>query len=784
MHQIADPHEIRAVFSLKPLIDFWSDVIAPADVSCAAMLDEILGYIKAKPELGDPIEDLSILEPHWNLIGKLMTAVFPAAFWESEVVGALVPFTLRPVFVSPLFERLLLNQDGSFRGHLNIDMDAFARARLIRFYLLILRRCYGIQKDLDYPLIQIVEDPETGLERHFRFKPNLSFVDVHPIGELRKLSDRDLSTILEHLGEPEIVRQILPYEEFEFRGFTVIQALDVTESEVISYLERSLIDRESVFSPTAFSSLQQKLRTFFKIPDLVAGMAAIKGDQVLLLNAGCQIACECIFAGSVHVPTVEFRGSIFEKAVQQGSMLRIRDLSEMENLTKVELEFVRAGIRAFLVAPLYYQGEAIGVLNLGSMTLGRLGPEEELRAGQIIPVFSMALNRALDELENRVQAIIKEKCTAVHPSVEWMFRENVFAHLERLYNGESSEMEPVVFRDVFPFYAAADIRGSSEARNRAIQEDTAEHLRLGLAAIDGALEIRPLDIFRELAHRLRSTLQSVSKGMGSGDEVSAIYLLRKDVEPLFPFIRGFSPAVSDAVDAYSAAMDPVLGTVYCKRKDFEESVARLNDRIAAYLDREESAMQSVFPHYFNKHQTDGLDYLIYLGPSMVEKGGFNELYLKNMRLWQIIVSCGIAWQADRIKGSLKIPLELTHIILVNNSPMSIRFRFDEKRFDVDGAYDVGHEIVRSRIDKATVKGGDERLTQPGKIAIVYSRIQEAEEMRRHVEFLSGQGFLLDDLESLELGELPGVQGLKALRVSVDLDSLLLAERCAHMGPNE
>ena len=201
----------------------------------------------------------------------------------------------------------------------------------------------------------------------------------------------------------------------------------------------------------------------------------------------------------------------------------------------------------------------------------------------------------------------------------------------------------------------------------------------------------------------------------------------------------------------------------------------------AYLDREEAEMQAVIPHYFNKHQTDGLDYIVYLGESMLENGEFNELYLKNLRLWQIMVSCGIAWHADRIKAGLAVPLELTHIILVNNSPMSVRFRFDEKRFDVDGAYDVGHEIVRSRIDKAMVKGRDERLTQPGKIAVVYSRVQEAEEMRRHIDFLINRGFLHNDLEILEIDDLPGVQGLKAFRMSVNLESSSLAERCEQMG---
>ena len=49
------------------------------------------------------------------------------------------------------------------------------------------------------------------------------------------------------------------------------------------------------------------------------------------------------------------------------------------------------------------------------------------------------------------------------------------------------------------------------------------------------------------------------------------------------------------------------------------------------------------------------------------------------------------------------------------------------------------------------------------------------EMSRHINFLQNQGYLRDDVESLELDDLPGVQGLKALRVGVNIESAALAE---------
>ena len=65
-----------------------------------------------------------------------------------------------------------------------------------------------------------------------------------------------------------------------------------------------------------------------------------------------------------------------------------------------------------------------------------------------------------------------------------------------------------------------------------------------------------------------------------------------------------------------------------------------------------------------------------------------------------------------------------------------------------------------------LKNSNQRLTQPGKIAIVCFNEQDATEYSGYVQTLQQQGLLQDDLEHFELEELQGVQGLKALRVSV------------------
>jgi len=78
-------------------------------------------------------------------------------------------------------------------------------------------------------------------------------------------------------------------------------------------------------------------------------------------------------------------------------------------------------------------------------------------------------------------------------------------------------------------------------------------------------------------------------------------------------------------------------------------------------------------------------------------------------------------------------------------------------------------VIKKRIDKVHIANSDERLTQPGKIALVYFNRRDADEYITHIQYLQEQKILNDDLEFLDLEELQGVSGLKALRVGVNLE---------------
>ena len=775
----AESFPFKSELSLVPLLNFFAKKYIDESSAKGVFIRTIRDQVEQVPELLAPITDLSVIKRHRALVDVLMGGVFPPVFFDQEYSAVLIPFALKSFYATPLFEQHLQTPDGALRGRVNLGPEMINAMRLFFAYALVLDRIYGIKLDVDYPLILTTTDPDTGLERHFKMDFDWRFVEVETLGPVPVLTDVTRRRLHGELFETELFREVLPSDRFVFRGFTIFRAIEVTDQEVLSSLERDLIDKESIVSHTRFKTLQDKLRTLFRRPELRFGLAALDGDQVLVLNYGAESEHACIFADSRHHTVEEFRGSVYERAVKQGGPLIIEDMTEMAGRTPADDEIIEWGLRNIIVAPLFYQDKVIGTLELGSPRPGDLDWTHLPKLMQILPLFSMAVQRSMEELNSRIQAFIKEKCTAIHPVVEWRFRKAVLKGMDkRDHNADDSalEMEPIVFERIYPLYALSDIRGSSTQRSLAIQSDLLTQLRLARDVIHWAHDARPLPGLHELLYRIDKHMTKIETNLNSGDEVSTIAFLRTHVESLFDHLQTFAPGVRERVEAYRAALDPRLGTVYDRRRLFEESVTRIADGISSYLDLEEQTAQTMFPHYFEKQKTDGVDHQIYVGASLLEDGKFDPLYLKSLRIWQLMVTCGVALKANRLKQKLPVPLEVTHLVLVQHTPLSIRFRFDEKRFDVDGAYDIRYEIVKKRIDKALIKGTEERITQPGHVAIVYSHSAEGNEYRGYIEYLRSLGYFTGPVADVELEELQGVHGLRALRVAIDLGNSRIERR--------
>ena len=88
----------------------------------------------------------------------------------------------------------------------------------------------------------------------------------------------------------------------------------------------------------------------------------------------------------------------------------------------------------------------------------------------IIPVFKVAANRFIEELDNRIESTIQEHYTTIHPAVKWRFIEAAENYQQQLADKvEKPKLKQIVFNDVYPLFGQSDIKGSSIARNHLVK---------------------------------------------------------------------------------------------------------------------------------------------------------------------------------------------------------------------------------------------------------------------------------------------------------------------------
>jgi hypothetical protein len=169
------------------------------------------------------------------------------------------------------------------------------------------------------------------------------------------------------------------------------------------------------------------------------------------------------------------------------------------------------------------------------------------------------------------------------------------------------------------------------------------------------------------------------------------------------------------INKYFQSVDEKTGTAYENRRALETSMMIINSTINNRLDQFKDELQKSYPCYFEKIRTDGIEYDIYIGQSIAPEKPFDMLYLSNLRLWQLTSMAAIAQLTNALLPQLSKSLYTTQLIFVHGNTIDISFRNDERRFDVEGAYNIRYQVIKKRIDKVLIRNTNERLTQPERL---------------------------------------------------------------------
>jgi len=750
--------------SFLPLIKRLKNEVETKSIY-ASHAHHILSQIEAYPiflkESIEPEELINFEEQ----IRLLMSFIYSPLELESSLSTVGRPLDDDSFFHCRVYKQLIQDESKSLTmiDDLSDDKCMLLFTKLMYAYLIILKEYYKADISMDYFIRFRLFDKLSGLENFFKLDYDTSCVEIKHKGKLKKLSDNNLKKLINNPLDADLWLEMLPLDQFEFSGFMKYKYIDVTHLEVISSLKTDLLEKSSIINPNNFKNLEQNIRSLFGNSNLRLGIMALN-----IKKGNIQNRSELWHGllGPTEFECSDYAGSIYEEALKTQQPVIVNDLSKQDNIGPIEQAILDAGINNVALTPLVYENQLIGVLEFGSPIAYDINFTKIRTIKDLIPVFSIALLRSSEELRNRVQATIKEECTAIHPSVEWRFEEAAHNLLQEREIDENAKMEEIVFEQVHPLYGAIDIRNSSHERNHSIQCDLLEQLDLAKKVFQEAYRIKQMPIYDQIIYKIDQYSKEIKDGLSSGDESSILNFIHEHVDPLFMHFNFRDSQFKQAITNYKDSLDPNLNMVYKRRKNFEDSLSMINNCVTKYLDKEQEKAQQMYPHYFEKYRTDGVEHNIYLGEAITQYQDYNPMYLKNLRLWQLIISCEMSRQTAELKPSLPVPLDTTALILVHSQKLSIRFRQDEKKFDVDGAYNIRYEIVKKRIDKSVIKGTNERLTQPGTLSIIFSQSNDMFEYQRYLEYLIAKGYFEDKIENLILDDLQGVYGLRALRVTI------------------
>ncbi len=755
----------RAVLCLEPLIEYIEEKQNSEDYAESFLAKTLIERIHLTPELRQPIIDREILKEHEETLQLMMLFFLPPALRDSQMTKISAPFEMDHIYCTPALERLKDGKEINFES--NQSGSALECSAVARACSLILNRFYGQNITVDPSLTISVKDKQTGLVRFYKTTIDFKFLKIKALKPLKPLTQEQINDMLSNMYDMKLWLRHIPEDSFEISGFTISHLIDITEEESLSRLRYKLLEKNALVEENKLEGIRNALRDYFALPKLKVGLTAIDYPIENTVAHQYKIRYDFLSDRVRMLLAPENAGSIYEKVCKYKSILLIEDLASIKRPTAIEEGLLEFGIRSIMVAPLLnQQDEVIGLLEIGTTKPYALHTFTEVKFKAVVGLFSMAVERSREEIDNKIESVIREQYTALHSSVEWRFIEASYNLIEAQEKDPAATVEPIMFKDVYPLYGQADIVSSSNKRNKAIQADLLHNLTLVKKVIEQSTGLVRFPLANQMLMKVEKDINQLQKEFNSGDESRIIEMLHDEIHPLIRQLGKTFEQLLPITHAYFKEIDPDHGMVYIQRKDYESSVSKLNNAISQHLLQEEKSMQKVLPHYFEKYKTDGVEYDLYLGQSLLRQDSFSEMHLKNFRLWQLVHMSEITRLVHELGPTLPVPLETAQLIFAYTSPLSIRFRMDEKQFDVDGAYNVRYEILKKRIDKATIEGTKDRLTVAGKIAIVYLQDKDKTEYLEYLEYLVHEGYIEENIEDLKLSKLQGVQGLRALRVTV------------------
>lgn len=761
-----------SVISFHKVIDALKEIAENDDASYRVNYAEsLLKEVAKVPELYTGITSKTTIYENIDLIHNLLADLFPTALTHNEIKAVSLPFQNFNFNFTKRFQKIIIDAGEEFE----INIRDFGNEQYYIFSCcLILNTCYGENFDMSSPLFYDIPDSK-GILRHYRIIYNGDFTELIPTDKAKKLNKKDIELLKRSYDDIEVWKKMFPPHSWILKGFGIITLFDATIENAISNIKTSLLKagQESI----EISIGQNTIRSIFKIKNLDYGACFVDDETNGFIDLAMRTDFVSMFSlngKDVSKEVIKAAQNFFGFVRNSESYFCATDILELYKHQEwiPYLEFLKSNnIRSFILAPIKKTDAFQAYLELVCATPYTLNTINANKLNDLMPLINDTFERYHYEVKNEIDAIIQREYTTIHPSVNWKFENEAKRYFFAKNSAENIPSEEIlkeiVFENVFPLYGETDIKGSTAFRNKATMADLKSQLKEILIILENTKTEDQSLLFDQRINEIKYWQEQLKKHHFVVEAQIHHYIITT-IHPLFQQL-GDKKSFKKQIEKYYGLIDDKTQRFCMQRKKYDTAIQTINKNITDIIDTEQIAVQQVYPHYFERFRTDGVEHSLFIGNSITPHHIFDPIYLYNLRLWQIQVMCKIIMSNHKLQTKLKFDIQLTSLILAYSEVISIRFRMDEKRFDVEGNTDIRFEIMKKRLAKAMLKDSKERLVQEDKLAIVYVNDTEKQNYINYLNFLKKKNYFVGEIEQVTIEDLQDINDLKALRMSINTE---------------
>jgi len=465
----------KIILSMEKIIHSWEQKTKSENPFIRSKAGLMMEIIEQNPILKKPELSKEDVEGKEDIIKNLFSDAYPIDLDESQAFAVAAPFSNQFIYKSKRFKEAYNNAVFSNQA---IELFKNNNPKLVNAFAFILKEIYNAEIGiLDIPFVFPSFDPETGFNKYY--KVHLACADYSTVIAKKKskpFCEKHFDILIQYFDTPNQWLKYFPITDYVFKGVSLITLIDITDQETLSRIQNILF-KNSTLSRDAFDTIGQFASDFLESPKTQVGVVAF--DKSLhILKEEEKFGLSVLSNNGIHLDQNEVGKMVSE--FESGTKLIFLDSHNKDStFQKYHKKLKRKNILNLVLAPLYKENRMIGMLEITMQEDHIFSAFYVDKIYQLVPLFELALDRSIKTVNNKIQKIIKDNCTAIHPSVEWKFFTEAVKLYENLLNGQESEqMNDIIFENVMPIYGLSDIRNSSVQRGNSIKSDLIRQLTM------------------------------------------------------------------------------------------------------------------------------------------------------------------------------------------------------------------------------------------------------------------------------------------------------------------